>query len=198
MSKIKIAFCGASFCAEIQDRLYPSWPYRIAQEFNAKIISNGLVGLALFHSYKDFLKIVDVADYTVFCITSADKLANRSAFPIQYLGKDQKTGLFEHAELAIMPKFVGWPGPADEDVADELIDIPSNAEIYEAKGAGMPEEYILKLVSIQRKAHKANPDKVKICEAANAYYESLVNFVRSTELNDPIIIPTGNSISLFP
>ena len=40
----------------------------------------------------------------------------------------------------------------------------------------MPEEYILKLVSIQRKAHKANPDKVKICEAANAYYESLVNF----------------------
>jgi hypothetical protein len=79
---MKIAFCGDSFCADITNDDYPSWPYLVANEFNGTITCKGLSGNALFHSYEELLPVVDESDYVVFCITDPHRLPNRHRIPI--------------------------------------------------------------------------------------------------------------------
>ena len=95
---MKIAFCGDSFCRDItadfatwQDNqilfsyeneigeilLFPSWPYLVAKEYNGNIITKGLAGTALLHSYESLLEVIDEADYIIFCITNPYRLPNK-------------------------------------------------------------------------------------------------------------------------
>jgi len=81
-NEMKIAFCGDSFCGDITNDNYPSWPYLVAKEFNGTITGKGLNGNALFHSYEELLHVVDETDYVVFCITDPHRIANRHRLPI--------------------------------------------------------------------------------------------------------------------
>ena len=89
---MKIAFIGDSYCADvnryfdsdaIKDR--PSWltfQEIVAQHYNAEIIMKGEAGVALFHSYETLLKIINDADYIIFCITKEFRIPNMHRIPI--------------------------------------------------------------------------------------------------------------------
>ena len=51
-NKMKIAFCGDSFCMDATKNLYPTYPYLVGKEFNAEVLGLGMSGCALFHSYE--------------------------------------------------------------------------------------------------------------------------------------------------
>jgi hypothetical protein len=74
---MKIAFCGDSFCASIGKDPFPSYPYLIAKEFDAKILCSGQNGGCLFYSYERMMENIEDADYIIFCVTDSSRLANR-------------------------------------------------------------------------------------------------------------------------
>jgi hypothetical protein len=74
---MKIAFCGDSYCAAINNEPYPSWPYLVAKEFDAKILCSGQGGGCLFYAYETMMKNINDADYIIFCITEPHRLASR-------------------------------------------------------------------------------------------------------------------------
>jgi|TARA_Y100000310_G_scaffold99188_1_gene96970 hypothetical protein len=83
---MKIAFCGDSYCEHIGTDPYLSYPYLVAKEFNAEILSRGLGGRALFHAYETLMENIDRADYIIFCITEPHRLANRYRIPLSVPG----------------------------------------------------------------------------------------------------------------
>ena len=78
---MKIAFVGDSFCADIKSFGWSPWPCLVATEFDAEIICCGRGGMALYHSYKELLTVVDEADRIIFCITEPNRLANKHNLP---------------------------------------------------------------------------------------------------------------------
>jgi hypothetical protein len=80
---MKIAFCGDSFCANVDNINYSTYPYLLALQ-GADIILNGTSGNPLYHSYMSLLEVIDKADYIVFCITEPGRLANKELLPICY------------------------------------------------------------------------------------------------------------------
>ena len=89
---MKIAFCGDSFCANIDNRKYPTYLYLVVASLSAPklarqgadIILNGTSGNPLYHSYMSLLEVIDKADYIIFCITEPGRLANKESLPICY------------------------------------------------------------------------------------------------------------------
>jgi hypothetical protein len=90
---MKIAFCGDSFCANIDNTHYPTYLY-LLEEQGANIILTGTPGNPLYHSYMSLLEVIDKADYIVFCITEPGRLPNKDSLPICY-GSTSVT--FEHS-----------------------------------------------------------------------------------------------------
>ena len=80
---MKIAFCGDSFCANVDNINYSTYPYLLALQ-GADIILKGVPGNPLYHSYMSLLEVIDKADYIVFCITEPGRLANKELLPICY------------------------------------------------------------------------------------------------------------------
>ena len=78
-----IAFCGDSFCANIDSVQYPTYLY-LLEEQGANIILTGTPGNPLYHSYMSLLEVIDKADYIVFCITEPGRLPNKDSLPICY------------------------------------------------------------------------------------------------------------------
>jgi len=81
---MKIAFCGDSFCRDIDNNVYNNkpapyspYPYLVAKEFDAKILCSGQGGGSLYHSYETMMYYIDDADYIIFCITDPFRLPNR-------------------------------------------------------------------------------------------------------------------------
>lgn len=83
---MKIAFVGDSYCADVIDieGTNISWLDLVSKEYNADILCIGRGGRALFHAYEDLLKIVNKADYIIFCITTYSRLPNRFGIPLDY------------------------------------------------------------------------------------------------------------------
>ncbi len=127
---MKIAFIGDSYCADWGPDSYLDIVLRHFN--NAELICTGLKGMALFHSYETLFNariegldemgkildsqrgvpVIDEADYIVFCITSADRLATRHTMPCMlnlmdyYLDPAQDVELdafLEHYLLAPYP-----------------------------------------------------------------------------------------------
>ena len=85
---MKIAFIGDSFCHTVDNGVvpfgpfkgksrFPSWPYLIAQEFNAKIICKGADGQSVFWAYETLIHHFKEADYIVFCVTGPGRVPNK-------------------------------------------------------------------------------------------------------------------------
>ena len=81
---MKIAFCGDSFCRDIDNNVhnnkptpYSPYPYMVAEEFGAKILCSGQGGGSLYHSYETMMYYINDADYIIFCITDPFRLPNR-------------------------------------------------------------------------------------------------------------------------
>ena len=107
---MKIAFSGDSFCRDITAAgkmpdtdyilLFPSWPYLVAKEQQGTIVTSGLPGTALFHSYENLLKHIDEVDYIIFCITDPYRLANMHSLSIVANKKRQwPPGTFSPSKL---------------------------------------------------------------------------------------------------
>jgi hypothetical protein len=84
---MKIAFCGDSYCNNIRkvsqpNKSYFPYPHLVAKEFNAKILCNGLSGVALFHAYETMMENIEEADYIIFCVTEPYRFANRYRIPV--------------------------------------------------------------------------------------------------------------------
>jgi hypothetical protein len=80
---MKIAFVGDSYCANIDNINYSTYPYLLALQ-GADIILKGVPGNPLYHSYMSLLEVIDKADYIIFCITEPGRLANKESLPICY------------------------------------------------------------------------------------------------------------------
>jgi|GEM_PF-2179189 len=76
-NKMKIAFCGDSFCMDATKNLYPTYPYLVGKEFNAEVLGLGMGGCALFHSYELMMENIDESDYIIFCVTESARLPNK-------------------------------------------------------------------------------------------------------------------------
>jgi hypothetical protein len=79
--KMKIAFCGDSFCQNADERNY-DWPWLVADKLDAEIILTGNGGACLYHSLQYLFPVINEADYIVFCITGCGRLANRHQLPL--------------------------------------------------------------------------------------------------------------------
>ncbi len=105
---MKIAFCGDSYCNNIRkvawsyspersqpNKSYFPYPQLVAKEFNAKILCNGLSGVALFHAYETMMENIEEADYIIFCVTEPYRFANRYRIPVgaNYILGDDFTGI---------------------------------------------------------------------------------------------------------
>jgi hypothetical protein len=84
---VKIAFVGDSFCADITRKF--CYPYIVAQELGAEIISGGLSGSHYYQSYYELVgppegtrhkMDIDEADYIILCITEPFRLPNKWGF----------------------------------------------------------------------------------------------------------------------
>ena len=96
---MKIAFCGDSYCNNIRkvsqpNKSYFPYPHLVAKEFNAKILCNGLSGVALFHAYETMMENIEEADYIIFCVTEPYRFANRYRLPIN--APSIFSGYYEH------------------------------------------------------------------------------------------------------
>tara|TARA_Y100000310_G_scaffold214653_1_gene215559 strand:+ start:282 stop:1016 length:735 start_codon:yes stop_codon:yes gene_type:complete len=76
---MKIAFVGDSYCWHINKG---SWPFIVAETFNAEIILAGASGQCFYHSFQDLLGVVDEADYIIFCVTGSGRIANYHRLPL--------------------------------------------------------------------------------------------------------------------
>jgi hypothetical protein len=98
---MKIAFCGDSFCANIGNIPYPTYPYLVATQAasgGADIILTGIPGNPLYHSYMALLEVVDDADYIIFCISEPGRLPNKDCLPICYGSVSEFFPLIIHGE----------------------------------------------------------------------------------------------------
>ena len=108
----KIAFVGDSFCSCVEetsmretqgiisdngkprDSHQPliSWPQMVADEYNLEIVTWGLGGAPLYHSYDFLLHVLNTDDdrpaliaddvrYVIFCITDPDRIVNYYRLP---------------------------------------------------------------------------------------------------------------------
>lgn len=162
---MKIAFVGDSYCADHQrhsddhiDRRiekYSHWTdsyldivlRHFTSRRDAKFICTGQKGMALFHAYQSLLEIVDEADYIIFCITSADRLATRHTMPCML------TLIYHYLDPAQDINSQVPPGNTTE--LDDFL-----------------EHYLLAPTPVQGKAKEEGR---KILQAAADFYEYLYN-----------------------
>lgn len=78
---MKISFIGDSYCAEVGNEPFESYPFIVANYFNAEIICSGLAADTLFHSYQTFLEKVEESDYIIFCVSDFNRTPNRYRVP---------------------------------------------------------------------------------------------------------------------
>ena len=80
---MKIAFCGDSFCANVDEEIGShDWPWLVAHEYDAEIILSGNGGSCFYHSLQCLFPVINEADYIVFCITGCGRLANQHQLPL--------------------------------------------------------------------------------------------------------------------
>ena len=78
---MKISFIGDSYCAGVGNEPFESYPFIVADYFNAEIICSGLAADTLFHSYQTFLEKVEESDYIIFCVSDFNRTPNRYRVP---------------------------------------------------------------------------------------------------------------------
>lgn len=104
---VKIALVGDSFCNSVKYTPYKTWPYIVAEELNANLVSLGRSGSALLHSYEDLIDIVDEADYIILCVTEPNRIANRFGLPLTMSAKEEDIPDLEKEGRMLDPVF-GW------------------------------------------------------------------------------------------
>ena len=90
--KMKIAFCGDSFCRDTTaagkapDTNYPilfsSWPYLVAKEYNAEILTTGDGGKHFYTPLINALPKFKEADYIIMCVSEPFRIINYHNLPM--------------------------------------------------------------------------------------------------------------------
>ncbi|SVD28996.1 uncharacterized protein METZ01_LOCUS381850, partial [marine metagenome] len=154
-NSLKLALIGDSYCADVYKTPYKTWPYIVAENLNASIISLGRSGAAMTHSYEDLIAVVDEADVVIVCVTEPNRVPNRYGLPLNIGITSRKKESIISKFLTHAPWFFDQWNKSKEQSKSKSVGIDSMIRWW-VDEYGIPEK-----------------QGVKILDSLNKYYESL-------------------------